>query len=418
MWQVIWLQIKRNKIFASIWLLFFLLAATGSGSGSLMILFSWFFLYRLNVEEKKMRSSEFFNSLPLKFYEKAVIKIALPFLIVMAAGLVGIEYSFNYYLVSGGFASDLSSAALLTFASIVTTSLGSYILLGLGLNILIGIISFVPYVSVLATLVLLALSILFLSKHRLDSSKYVSIAGGVAIVIMIIISISRNEFLHLVMKTGDKRSSMFSAKILMNDGSQKAIIHLGDQLQNKPDSWTLQMVLDSFEGADKALPLDEGKWKILIQNNPDHREEIIEHLRRKRKMYSWINHDSMADVEDMVLTGDDACEDECHDLARLVASLDVINLSRVEKYLDSGRNQQILYAMEIIEHSNRRLFEKRLITLMDSDSKKIRKYAITILMKWVKKSQKDQLEQMYDNADESFDKNRMQKFKDYIQKSL
>ena len=30
----------------------------------------------------------------------------------MAAGLVGIDYSFNYYLVSGGLVSDLSSAAL------------------------------------------------------------------------------------------------------------------------------------------------------------------------------------------------------------------------------------------------------------------------------------------------------------------
>ena len=55
---------------------------------------------------------------------------------------------------------------------------------------------------------------------------------------------------------------------------------------------------------------------------------------------------------------------------------------------------------------------------MDNDSKKIRKYAITILMKWVEESQQEQLEQMYDNADESFDKNSMQKFKDYIQKSL
>ena len=96
---------------------------------------------------------------------------------------------------------------------------------------------------------------------------------------------------------------------------------------------------------------------FLFKNNPDYREEIIEHLRRKREVYTWINHDSIADIEDMILTGDDACEDVCHDLARLVSKLDVINLNRLEKFLDSGRNQQILYAMEIIEHSNRRLLK-------------------------------------------------------------
>ncbi|MDA9793382.1 hypothetical protein N9B72_02240, partial [Bacteriovoracaceae bacterium] len=373
------------------------------------------------VEDKSARNWEFFNSLPISFSKKSVMRIAVPFIIILISGLANSDTSLSYHFISGGLLANLVTASLLTFASIISVSMGSYILVGMGLQLLLGVLSFIPYVSILAVVLLLALSVLVLSKYRLDNAKYLSIAGAVAIVLMIMAAVTRTFFLNSYMNTGDLRTSIFSAKILLNDknSNQKAKIILSDKLFDNPDSWTVNMVLDSFSDADVALPVDEHKWKLLLKNNPNKREDLLSYLKSKYQQYTWLNHRALFDVEDMILADSNKCVNACDDLAELVSKGETsIVWERVKGYLVSSSAQKNIYGLKVLKYSGQAKHKKLVLALLNSDSERTRDAAVKMLSNWIKSENKDNLETLIDNMESSTTSKSIEELRLFFEKTI
>lgn len=381
--NVLFLQLKRHKIF----LVFFAIAIFFAindffFTGIMATVLSWVFPYLLNVEEKSTRSFEFFQSLPISFVEKVILKIVFPFLVVFFLQYINERDNFSYNLVNGNFLSLLVFSSILVFSSLVTSKAIHYIGLSVILAFVSKILSLVDFVPLLFLLVYMNLSILILSNYRLNKTKYISIFGVVSIAILVLVSLSKNLLLNKFMYSSDYRTAVLSSAIQLNRGSQQAQVLLTDNLMNKQDEWTIDTVLESFSDAGKAIPIDQTKWKILLQNNPDKREEILDHLRDNKEKYQWLNHGNLLEVEQMILIGGDNCSDACRSLAKLVVSQDeTILWETVREYLNSSLIQKVIYALIIIDLTDNTTFRTRVKELVDHENEVIRELSAEILKK-------------------------------------
>lgn len=383
MMSVLFLQLKRHKIF----LVFFAVAIFFAVNdffftGIMATVLSWVFPYLLNVEEKSTKSFEFFQSLPISFVEKVMIKIVFPFLMVFFLQYINERDSFTYNLVTGNFLSLMVFSAILVFTSLVTSKAIHYIGLSVILAFVSKVLSLVDFVPMLFLLVYINLSILILSNYRLNKTKYISIFGVISIAILVLVSLSKNLLLNKFMYSSDYRTAVLSSAIQLNRGNQQAQVLLTDKLINNQDEWTIDMVLESFDDAGKAIPIDQTKWKILLQNNPEKREEILDHLRENKDKYQWLNHGNLLEVEQMILIGGDRCSDACRSLAKLVVSQDeTIIWETIREHLHSSSLQKIIYALIVIDRTDNTTFRTRVKELIDHENEDIRELSAEILKK-------------------------------------
>lgn len=422
MLEVLKLRLKQNYIILSLMGLALLVFKTGVMDTSFVCtLLVWFFLYRINVEEKIKKNWNYFESLPLSMWERAGIQILLPLLIVFLVFVLSTDQPPILYLLSENLKDDVEAAVFLTTASVVGTSLigfiGSYFALSLVANIF-GSITGLSFL-------LMALSIgycLYSFSGKRMNIKANLIAGVAASVVATIAIIQlRPAVYRPFLSHNDSRISLFAATTLIEKYQDaEAKKHLEDRLFTITDSRELDDVLDAFSESDLKLDLSVGQVGHWIKTSSSRNQDVIlDYFRRDRNHYSWMDQEFLASLEPSIWSNRDECEDACHSLARMMADRpDDVDWETIKTYLLGQNSEKIDYGLEVIEHSEKKVLTEEVVSLLKTGNEDIREHALEILLEWSEDSMEERGKEIKAILKEDFSEETAEKAQEFFLKTV
>ena len=157
------------------------------GISGIAVILSCFLAYRINGEEKMRRNTDFFHALPITFKQKLWLKIVFPAAVIALCVLYydveqrDFHSSFKYVF------SPLVTAGFYTWLSLVTSSLGYFVLCAFFGAILVSLLESTG-LAPLGSCVFFALSVHQLAGGRLSKVKIATVTAVAGVLLSVTVS--------------------------------------------------------------------------------------------------------------------------------------------------------------------------------------------------------------------------------------
>jgi hypothetical protein len=332
---------------------FILICVLGTGFGIyfgglwsfLPFIFLLLFFYEWNIAPRKERTWFFFDSLPLSFMKRYLLRVITPFLFsfIIIFLLTYFKKGYGYDLLSS-VSDGLRISSLFVLSSILAQSMTGFLAWVILAYVSCYLFSSFSFYEIATAIFCLALSYYHLSGKRASKLKSVIIP---------VVSCA------LILAFG----SYFKIKIY--EASLFIPIH-NVQLS------VAENLLENRAFIGKNLVVD---W-ILGGNNDPNSSPI------KILIPSKYDDKLLSKMESIFLQ-DEICSDSCHQLADLVSNFPKNwNQERLQLYLNSNREVEQIYALEVLDGAIQPLFFNRVIQLSRSDNQEVSALAISLIRKW------------------------------------
>ena len=339
------------------------------GSSMLINFFIWAMAYRLGTEERMQGTWQYFQSLPLKFSQKILIKVVVPFLIFISLlFLAGADQS--YQMPTQFISQVIALAAVMVAVSLSAKGVTSFVLMGVVGNFIVYAIDYPPNNSIVAALAL-AHAVYYLSDYRLNRGRSVALGVVVAVGLMFLHQSIVGAMITNMLKSSELEERLFAAEYILDEGEhdQDARAVVAASLTEQLSPRQLRRVLRMIDRYDIGLTYPESVYWRYIERDAVSREAIFDYLEDVEMGTDFYRSQSFRDQsESLVLTGSDGCRDDCQALADLLAphymSLPDAE-QRLKAYLESNQWQQIEFALLIIERQPEIILKDDLKALLE-----------------------------------------------------
>ena len=213
---------RRNSILLLVIFLAAFFQRLGVAEGLLTVML-WVFAYRLVAEERNNRTWNFFQSLPIPFAQKALVKIVAPVMLMFALQMLGLDAreTFSYPLGAASYYFALS--VVMVTASILANSVVTFLIYAL---ICFAFFSMpeTPSGQIFFAGLGLTLSVFYLSDKRLPWQKLFTGGTIAAIGISLIHHQIVTQLLYGMLDSGRPRSQVDAAELILeeNEDHEKA----------------------------------------------------------------------------------------------------------------------------------------------------------------------------------------------------
>lgn len=310
----------------------------------LPFLFLILFFYEWNIAPRKEKTWYFFDSLPLSFFKRYLLRVIIPFLfsIVIIFLLTFFKKNYEYDLLSS--TSDaLRISSIFVLSSILAISLSGFFAWIIFLYLICYLFSSFTFYEIATTVVCLSLCSYYLSSKRISKFKTILVPLFSSIVLL-------------------GFSSYFKVKIYefsLSIPIHNIQINIAENLLENKAFIGKNFVVDwSLNGND----MTNAPLKVFIPSKYD---------------------DKLLEKMESVFFKDNNCSFNCHKLADLVSNFPKNwNQDRLFLYLNSNREVEQIYALEILDGAIQPLFFNRIVALARSENQEVSSLAIALIRKW------------------------------------
>ncbi len=331
---------------------FILICFLGTGVGIfygglwnfLPFLFLLLFFYEWNIAPKKDKTWYFFDSLPISFRLKYIVKVIFPFLFGFIIIFLLTVFKKNEDLeFIAGIADGLRISSIFTLSSILAISLSGFLTWVIFLYIICYLFSFLTFYELGVVVFCLALSYYHLSEKRVSKLKFVTLPIVLAFLILGGASYNRLKIYELSLNIPIHSLQLTLAENLLENKAFIGSNYFVDWSPNNND-------------------LFSPNFKILVPSKYD--DKLLEKMEK-------------------VFLKENICTKNCHDLADLVANFPKNwNQDRLLTYLTSENEVEQIYALEVLDGAFEPLFPHRVMQLVHSPNQEVSSLAINLVKKW------------------------------------
>jgi hypothetical protein len=331
---------------------FILICVLGTGVGIyfgglwsfLPFIFLLLFFYEWNIAPRKERTWYFFDSLPLSLTKRFFLRVITPFIFgfIIIFLITYYKNDYKYDLISS-ISDGLRISSIFVLSSILAQSLTGFLAWVILVYFTCYLFSSQSFYEFATFIFCLAISYYYLSGKR--ASKFKTIIIPVFICAIILIS-----------------GSNFKLKVY--EASLYIPIH-NVQLR------VAEKLLENRAFIGKNLLVD---W-TLGGNDPNSSPVKV--------LIPTKYDDKLLSKMESIFLQDEYCSDSCHQLADLVSNFPKNwNQERLQLYLNSNREVEQIYALEILDGAIQPLFFKRVLLLARSNNEEVSSLAISLIRKW------------------------------------
>jgi hypothetical protein len=302
--------------------------------------FILFFFYEWNVSPKSQKTWDFFESLPLTFRSKYIIRVLIPFLISSVL-IFFLRWSHNEYDSSFNevILESLKISSIFLLSSILSSSLAYFFILNIIIYIASLFLSSFHYYSFSFVFFVLFVSAYILSQKRISSLKFY-VLPSLASVLMIVFGATLRIPLYTFL-----------------------LQHSFPMVQREMASVLIQ---------EEAFI--KGKQFFYMTSTAD------------ESTFTWENYrfddDLVYKIENVVLQGSD-CSELCSRMAsKLQKTPNEWNLERLSSYLNSESVAKQTYALIVLQGSSQTMFFNRIVQLVRSSNPRVSSLAAFLLKTW------------------------------------
>jgi hypothetical protein len=342
-----------------------------------------------NLSEKSEKSWRFFQALPVTFFEKVLVKVALPFFLGCMLWLMTNEAHPLNQIVDGSVSYAIVTLSGVILASIIASGTVSAIL-WLGFFVLIQeLLPDSGQFAVACTVLYLTAAIVFLSEKRIPWKGALLKAAAVCLPFVIMIHFARVPILNIAVRSGSPELRLIAAEQLIDHGQKNlAASTVEEILQSSSDIELLKSAVSILEDSDLGVEVSRESWLKILALDSDMREDILEHMRRNKEKFQWIDVDFLRLVEvDAINRG---CEDDCQELARLVGGFSATGGLGIDDYiksrLKSFEEEKIIFGLRSVQNSNVSSFQAEILKLLEHNNRDVRDEAEKTLQDTVGKT--------------------------------
>ena len=331
---------------------FILICVLGTGFGIyygglwsfLPFIFLLLFFYEWNIAPRKERTWYFFDSLPLTFMKRYLLRVITPFIFsfIIIFLLTYFKKGYEYDLLSS-ISDGLRISSLFVLSSILAQSMTGFFAWVIFLYFSCYLFSSFSFYETATVLFCLALSYYYLSGKRASKLKSVFIP-----VLSCILILAFGSYFKLKIYEASLYIPIHNVQLSIAENLLENKAFIG---KNLVVDWTL--------GGNNP---NSSPIKVLIPSKYD--DKLLEKMEK-------------------VFLHDDPCSEGCHQLADLVSNFPKNwNQERLQIYLNSSREVEQIYALEVLDGAIQPLFFNRVIQLARSDSQEVSSLAISLIRKW------------------------------------
>ncbi|KAB8029052.1 hypothetical protein [Fluviispira multicolorata] len=331
---------------------FFLLCVIGTAFGIyyggiwsfLPFMFLLLFFYEWNIAPRKERTWSFIESLPLSFNKRFIIRVILPLSISIIIIFLLTFFKKNKeldFLISISDAVRISS--LFVLSSILARSLSGFFAWIIFTYFLSYLMSNYFLYEFVVFILSLFLSYYSLSEKRASKIKTLVVPVFISMILLVSGNLLRVKIYELCLSVPYYNLQITVAKSLLKERA--------------------------FIGKDISVE--------LLWNRNDSMTEPL-----KVVIPSHYNDKLLEKMENVILK-ENYCTQICHVLGDLVSNYSKNwNQERLEKYLNSERVTEQIYALRVLEGSSQIMYLPRILQLVKSPEDEVSAMAIEVLRKW------------------------------------
>ncbi|WP_158996516.1 hypothetical protein [Pigmentibacter ruber] len=331
---------------------FILICFLGTGIGIiyggiwnfLPFLFLLLFFYEWNIAPKKEKTWYFFDSLPIKFRLKFLVKVFIPFCFsFLIIFLLTVFKKNDDYEFINGVADGLRISSIFTLSSILALSLSGFLSWVIFLYIICYLFSFITFYELMVTIFALSMSYYYLSEKRVSKIKFVFVPILTSFLIISLATYNKLKIFELALSIPIHNLQVNLAENLLESKAFLGSNYLVDWSQGSNDSFSMNS-------------------KVLIPSKYD--DKLLEKIER-------------------VFFAEGECTKNCHQLADLVANFPKNwNQERLLSYLNSENEVEQIYALEVIDGSIDPIFPNIILRLAQSSNHEVSELAMNLIRKW------------------------------------
>ena len=319
--------------------------------GFLPFIFLMLFFYEWNIAPRKERTWFFFDSLPLSFMKRYTLRVLTPFvfsfIIIFLLTFFKKNYNSNIvyykYDLIGSFLDALRISSLFALSSILAQSLIGFLAWIVFTYFICYLFSSLSFYEMATVIFCLSLSYYYLSGKRASKLKVILIPILSCICILIL-----GNYFKLKIYEASLSIPIYDVQLRVAENllEKKAFIGKNFVIDWGPNGSDLN-----------ATPL-----KVLIPSKFD---------------------DTLLKKMEFIFLKPNYCSSNCHQLAELLSNFPKNwNLERLQSYLNSNRETEQIYALEVLDGSIEPLFFNRIIQLAKSNDNEVSSLALSLIRKW------------------------------------
>ncbi|WP_397600096.1 hypothetical protein [Silvanigrella sp.] len=310
----------------------------------LPFLFLILFFYEWNIAPRKEKTWYFFDSLPLSFSGRYLLRVIIPFLfsILIIFLLTFFKKNHTYDFINS-IADAIRISSIFALSSIIAVSLSGFFGWIILLYLISYLISSFTFYEIAVTIICLSLCYYYLSSKRSSKLKTVLIPFICSFLIIGVGSVFKLKIFEFSLNIPIYSLQLNVAENLLEE---KAFIG-----KNFVVDWSLG-------GND----LSNSPLKVFIPTKYD---------------------DKLLEKMETIFLKEDNCSLNCHKLADLVSNFPKNwNQDRIQQYINSNRESEQIYALEILDGAIQPLFFNRVVFLARSGNEEVSTLAISLIRKW------------------------------------
>lgn len=310
----------------------------------LPFLFLLLFFYEWNIVPKKDKTWYFFDSLPISFNSKYVIKVIFPFIFsFIIIFLLTLFKSTAEFDVVGGIADGIRISSIFTLSSIFAASLSGFFAWLITLFIVCYLFSFLTFYEIFVAVFCLALSYYYLSEKRVSKVKFVILPIVTAIFIVALASYNRIKVFEIALNIPIHSLQLTLAENLLENKAFIGNNYFVDWASGSSDPFSLS-------------------FKVLVPSKYD---------------------DNLLEKMEKVFFKNNECARNCQYLADLVSNFPKNwNQDRLLSYLNSEQEAEQIYALKVLDGAFEPIFPYRIMQLTHSPDQQVSDLALHLIKKW------------------------------------
>lgn len=331
---------------------FILICVLGTGFGIyygglwsfLPFIFLLLFFYEWNIAPRKERTWYFFDSLPLSFIKRYFLRVITPFIFsfIIVFLLTYLKKGYEYDLI-GSISDGLRISSLFVLSSILAQSMTGFLAWVIFVYFTCYLFSSLSFYEIATVIFCLSLACYYLSGKRASKLKLLVIP-----ILSCVIILAFGNYFKLKIYEASLSIPIYNIQLNVAENLLENRAFIG---KNLLVDWTLG-------GTDSG----SSPIKVLIPSKYD---------------------DKLLAKMESVFLKNDFCSNSCYQLADLVSNFPKNwNIERLQTYLNSNREVEQIYALEILDGAIQPLFFNRVIQLARSNNQEVSTLAISLIRKW------------------------------------
>jgi hypothetical protein len=344
-------------------------------------------IYNWNVTEKSEKTWRFFQALPINFFEKTIVKVAVPFVFTFLICAISSRTHFLKQIISGDFNDAVLIASSFVLASILAKGAVSFALWLLCLS-MVHILPNNGPVAVIFAAIYLMIATIFLSEKRIAWKSATIKVAAACIPLTIALHYSRVPVLNIALRSKSPETRLIAAdQLLFRKVEIQSKNAIADALLTSSDTPTLLKAVSILENHDTDVTIPKDRWMELLSSDSELRSEILSYFRHNLAPFPWLDVEFFQFVELDVITSNDRCKNDCRALARLAGELTKGGNPSIDDYikarLSSVDTGKIVFGLHAAQFADTKKFQPEILKLLEHGSKDIRNEAEDLLQNMV-----------------------------------